>query len=111
MNHLLKKDVQFNWGKEQSSSFEKLKKIITDEPILQYPNFSREFILTADASKIAIGAILSQGNIGHDKPIIFASRTLNKAESNYSTKEQELLAIVWAVKHFKPYIYMGENLK
>lgn len=105
LNNLLRKDVPFNWDKEHVNAFEKLKKLITDEPILQYPDFSREFILTTDASKIAIGAVLSKGDIGQDKPIAFASRTLNKAESNYSTTEQELLAIVWTTKHFRPYLY------
>lgn len=67
VNHLLKKYVQFNWGNNQTSS------VITDKPILHYSNFSTEFILTADASKIAIGAILSPRNIGDYKPITFAS--------------------------------------
>jgi len=43
----------------------------------------------------AIGAILSQGIIGKDKPLTFASRTLNKVETRYSTIEKELLAIVF----------------
>lgn len=66
--------------------------------------------MTTDASKIAVGAVLSQGDIGQDKPIAFASRTLNKGESNYSATEQQLLAIVWATKHFRPYLY-GRKFK
>ncbi|KAL4153387.1 hypothetical protein QTP88_001220 [Uroleucon formosanum] len=75
------------------------------EPILQYPDFTKEFILTTDASGKALGAILSQGKIGSDLPISYASRTLNNAELNYSTTELECLAIIFGVKHFRPYLY------
>lgn len=74
-------------------------------PILQFPDFSKPFILTTDASNYALGAVLSQGAVGNDKPIAYASRTLNDAETRYSTTEKELLAIVWAVKYFRPYLY------
>lgn len=105
LTSLLKKNANFDWGKEQENSFVQLKDKLLTEPILQYPDFTKEFLVTTDASNFAIGAILSQGSIGKDLPICFASRTLNHAESNYSTIERELLAIVWAVNHFRPYLY------
>lgn len=105
LTNLLKKDVLFNWTSEQENSFSYFKEILTKEPILQYPDFTREFLLTTDSSNYAIGVILSQGDIGKDLPIAYASRTLNKAECNYSTIERELLAIVWGVQHFRPYLY------
>jgi hypothetical protein len=80
------------------------------KPILQYPYFTREFILTTDASNEGLGAILSQGEIEKDLPIAYASKNLNKAERNYSTSEKELLAIVWGVKHYRPYLY-GRKFK
>lgn len=85
-------------------AFEKLKDIVTKAPILRYPNFSKKFKLTTDASNFALGAVLTQD--GH--PVAYASRTLNKHECNYSTVEKELLAIVWAVKYFRPYVYGRE---
>ena len=72
---------------------------------MQYPDFTEPFIVTTDASDYALGELLSQGQIGQDLPIAFASRTLPGAELNYSTIEKELLAIMFCVKHFRPYLY------
>lgn len=105
MTKLLKKDQKFEHSKEFVDAFEKCKTLLTSSSILQYPDFSKEFNLTTDASNFAIGAVLSQGPAGQDKPIAFASRTLTTTEINYSTIEKELLSIVWACKHFRPYIY------
>lgn len=102
---LLKKDTPFVWSNIHQKSFNKFKEILTTEPLLKYPDFSKQFILTTDASNYAIGSVLSQGPIGSDPPIAFASRTLNNAEQNYSTTEKELLAIIWSVKHFRPYLF------
>ena len=73
---------------EQTESFQFLQAALMREPVLQYPDFTKPFVLTTDASGFAVGAILSQGKIGQDKPIAFASRTLNQAEQNYSTIEK-----------------------
>lgn len=90
------------------SAFEKLKNIISEHPILKYPDFNKKFVLVTDASNFALGAVLTQD--GH--PISFASRTLNDHERNYSTIEKELLAIVWGTKYFRPYLFGKEfNLK
>ena len=72
--------------------------------------FLREFILTTDASNDGAGAVLSQGQIGKDLPTAYASCSFNKAEKNYSTVEKDLAAIVWGVKHFRPYLY-GRKFK
>jgi transposase InsO family protein len=107
---LLRKDAEFEITPEINACFEKCKQILTLDPVLIYPDFSKEFILTTDASDYAIGAVLSQGPAGNDRPIAYASRTLSKTEERYSTTEKEFLAIVWAVKHFRPYLY-GRKFK
>lgn len=79
--------------------------LLTNDPILQYPDFTKPFILTTDASNFALGAVLSQGTLQNDKPVCFASRTLSDTEVNYSTIEKEMLAIIWAVQYYRPYLF------
>jgi len=102
---LTKKNRKFNWSMEQQNALDTLKEKLTSAPVLNYPDSSRQFLITTDASDYTIGAVLSQRSVGQDRPIAYASRILNKAEQNYNTIEKELLAIVWAVKHFRPYVY------
>ncbi|XP_061385253.1 LOW QUALITY PROTEIN: uncharacterized protein LOC133320633 [Danaus plexippus] len=110
LTNCLKKGNKITLDQNYKNCFEHCKTLLTNDPILQYPDFSKDFILTTDASNVAIGAVLSQGNIGTDKPIAYASRTLNDSETNYSTIEKELLAIVWATKYFRPYLF-GRKFK
>lgn len=105
---LLKKDEPFVWQEAQENAFKTLRDKLCTEPLLQHPDFTKPFILTTDASGYAVGGILSQGPPGKDLPIAYASRLLNKAEQNYSTIEKELLAIVYCVQYFRPYLYGNE---
>lgn len=82
-------------------AFHPCKELLTNAPILSYPDFDQTFHLTTDASNVAIGAVLSQNS----KPIAFYSKTLNSAERNYSTIERELFAIVESCRHFRPYLF------
>jgi len=67
--------------------------------VLAYPNFDLPFILTTDASKVAVAAILSQVQNGLERPVAYESRQLNKAEQAYSASEAELHDLVWAAKY------------
>lgn len=101
----LRKDTKINVNDPcYIAAFEKLKELITSHPILRYPNFNKRFKLITDASNYAIGAVLTQE--GH--PICYASRTLNDHEQKYAPFDKELLAVVWAVKYFRPYIFGKE---
>lgn len=105
LTNLLKKETAFVWNNEQAEAFAHLRDALCSQPLLQYPDFTKPFIVTTDASNNAIGGILSQGTVGKDLPISYVSRLLNKAEQNYSTIERELLAIVYCVNHFRPYLF------
>lgn len=100
LTNLTQKDTIFDWTTECQCSFELLKELLCKAPVLKYPDFTKTFTLTTDASNVGIGAVLSQD--GH--PNCFISRTLNKAEQNYNTAEKELLAIVWATKRLRQYL-------
>lgn len=105
LTELLKKNTPYIWDDKTEKAFVTLKKLLTTEPLLQYPDFTKLFVLTTDASNDTIGVVVSQGPIGNDLPIAYISRTLNNAERNYPTVEKELLAIVWGCKYFVQYLY------
>jgi hypothetical protein len=109
MNRLLRKDIPFIWNEACGKAFEFLKEKLTTAPILIYPDFSKPFILHTDASYQGLGAVLAQEDAeGHEHVVAYASRSLVGAEYNYAATEIECLASVWAMKYFRPYIYMGE---
>lgn len=83
------------------NSFNTLKSMLCSDPILRYPDFTKEFVLCTDASNYSLGAVLLQDN----KPVSYASRTLNIHETRYNTTEKELLAVIWAIKYYRPYLY------
>uniref|UniRef100_A0A0A9YJ44 RNA-directed DNA polymerase n=1 Tax=Lygus hesperus TaxID=30085 RepID=A0A0A9YJ44_LYGHE len=111
MTRCLKKGCRIDTkDPEYVEAFETCKTLLTNEPILQYPDFSKLFHLTTDASNVAIGAVLSQTTNGADLPIAYASRTLCDSERRLSTIERELLAVVWGVQYFRPYLF-GRKFK
>jgi hypothetical protein len=105
LHKLTEKHVPYVWGKEQAEAFQKLKDILSSEPLLQYPDFRKGFIVTCDASATGLGSVLSQGPLGNDLPVGYCSRVLTKAERNYSTIEREITAIVFGCKQFWQYIW------
>ena len=103
---LTRKDAVFDWSPACQEAFDRLKMVLTNAPLLAFPDFNRDFLLETDASGIGLGAVLAQKQAdGSVRPIAFASRTLQKHEKNYGITEMEALGVVWAVKHFRPYLY------
>jgi len=105
LTSLTRKELPFKWGPSQQEAFRKLKEKLFTTPVLTFPDFSLPFILTTDASKTALGAILSQVQNGEERPIAYASRQTNKAEQSYAATELEMLSLVWATKQFRCYLH------
>jgi hypothetical protein len=101
---LTSKDRQFALGPQEQQAFQSMNNRLCTTPVMAYPNFKLPFILTTDASKVAIGAILSQVQDGKERPFAFASDS-STSERNYTVSEQEMLALVWATKDFRCYLY------
>ena len=106
MRQLLRKNVKWEWTEERNNDFTTVKETLSKLPCLAHYSPSRENIITTDASKNGLGALLWQTQSdGNRKPIQYASRFLNDAERRYSINELELLAVVWGLEHFRFYIY------
>ena len=108
LTDLTSKRKRFNWTSVHTEAFQRLKSELCSPPVLRYPIFHSQvpFILKTDASDIAAGAVLCQRQEEEGEHVVaYASRKFNAAERNYPAFERELLAVVWSMKHFRPYLY------
>ena len=97
---------KIKWESKHQESFDRIKKVLAKETILNYPKFDRPFDIHTDASDRQLGAVISQDG----KPLAFYSRKLSSAQRNYTTTEQELLSIVETLKEFRN-ILLGQIIK
>lgn len=105
LTELLKKGKKWEWTTECNHAVSKLKDSLMCAPTLAHPNWNFEFILTTDASTSGLGAILSQNINCEERPVAFASRTINKHEANYSITHLEGLGVIYGIKKFKHYLW------
>ena len=95
----------FTWTTAAENAFQQLKTALTTAPILVYPDFTRQFILSTDASHTAIGYVLGQrDDAGRERDIAYGGRALRGAEIRYGITEKETLALVDGIRHFKVYL-------
>jgi hypothetical protein len=94
----------FKWAEEAERSFNIMKKKITERPILVLPNFEKTFQVRCDASRVAIGAVLSQDN----RIVAYFSEILNENKRKFSTYDKEFYAIIQALKKWRDYLVPRE---
>ena len=105
LSSLTSAKVKWTWTEECQTAFDNMKKLIAKETLLTYPNFNKVFEVHTDASKVQLGACISQ----EGKPVAFYSRKLNPAQTRYTTTERELLSIVETLKEFRN-ILLGQQI-
>nr|GFC79859.1 reverse transcriptase domain-containing protein [Tanacetum cinerariifolium] len=107
---LLEKNSPFIFSNECIQAFKTIKDKLTEAPILIAPNWDQPFELMCDASDFAVRAVLGQRIEKHFRPIHYASKTMNQAETNYTTTEKEMLAVVYAFEKFRSYLIMNKSI-
>ena len=98
--------MKFEWDEKCQSSFEQLKKILVEAPVLTQPTLGREYVMYSDASRIGLGCVLMQDG----KVVAYALRQMKPHEQNYPTHDLELATVVFALKLWQHYLY-GEKCR
>ena len=106
LTKLLRKGIKFEWTDKCQNSFEQLKGMLVEAPVLTQPTSGKEYTLYSDASGIGLGCVLMQDG----KVVAYASRQLKPHEQNYPTHDLELAAVVFALKIWRHYLY-GEKCR
>ena len=105
LNVFSSKETKFWWGAPEKMAFEWLKALLVEAPVLTYPDPSRQYFLDTDASNEAAGAVLLQMMEGEECILANYRKTFSPQQWNYCMTWRELLAVVMAVNHFRPYLY------
>ena len=110
----MKKGSVFKWEPRHQEAFDKIKAIMCKAPVLLQPDFNKKLYLQTDASAYGVGAVLLQEGetipslSTHKKlvlyPIAYFSATFTSTEHNYNIYEWELLAVMKALAHWRPYL-------
>jgi hypothetical protein len=100
--------LMWSWGPEEQKAFQTLKDACAMYPVLQTPDWSKQFILETDAFDYALGAVIMQEYEDGLHPVAFHSRSFLPAEQNYDTHDKELGGIVFGFKCAQPF-FLGAS--
>lgn len=101
LKKLLETDIEQHWDEAQQKSFDTLKQLATNAPLLKFYDVSKPVILSVDASSEGLGAVILQD----DRPAAYGSRALTDCQRRYAQIEKELLAVVYGYGKFRQYVY------
>ena len=102
---LLQKNVPWHWGEDENEEFKAAKDALSSDTLLIHYDPENKLILTCNASPDGVGAVLSHQYANGDRPIAFASRSMNPAEQDYSQLDREGLSIIFGVNKFHKFLF------
>ena len=98
LTDLTKDDVKWEWAEEHQKAFETLRNILVSDLIMNYPDFSKPFIIKSDASLAAIGYVLTQKVNGKEKVISYGSKKLTRTQQRWATYDREYFGLISAIR-------------
>jgi len=105
MNVLTRKDVKWQWKKEQQKAFDELKRIFMTKPVLAAPDLDKEFRVEVDVSNYATGGVLSIKDSNELwRPVAFIFKSLSNTERNYEIYNKEMLAVVRCLEAWRHFL-------
>ncbi|XP_049267997.1 uncharacterized protein K02A2.6-like [Rhipicephalus sanguineus] len=111
LNELLVANVSWEWREDHERAFQRSKELLVSAAVLAHYDPKKPVVLECDASPYGVGAVLAhREDSGAERPIAFASRSLEPAERNYSHIDKEALALMFGVTKFRQYLW-GRKLE
>ncbi|GJP71626.1 hypothetical protein CLOP_g2442 [Closterium sp. NIES-67] len=104
LTNLLKKNTPYKWEPKHQEAVEQLKQALTSAPVLILLDPERDYVIEADASDQAVGAVLMQDQGNGVQPITYLSKKLYGADLNSPIHDKEALAIIIAFKSWRCYL-------
>ena len=105
LRNLLEKDILWSWSDKHEECFCMLKKLVTESPVLNYYDPSKEMKVSVDASKYGLRPVLLQKYKEDWAPVAYGNRSLTHSEMNYAQIETETLAIFFGCNKFNQHLY------
>lgn len=102
LHNLMHKDTPWTWGDREQNALKGIKLAMSTQLVLAHPNTEKPFYLEADASGLAMGAVLTQRqDVRGLHPVAYMSSSFMAPKRNYDTHDKELLAIIWALENWR----------
>ena len=96
------------WNDNHDIAFAQIKRLLVSAPVLNFPDFDREFVVHVDASENGVGAFLAQPSKNDPESldiIAYYSHRFKHGQRHYSASMKECCGVVLAISHWRPYLF------